>query len=137
MINPINSVTSFTPYGYNVNFRSNNQTSSELGFRINLRPQLATDVFERSISGGIVSSKKPTGILPVGEIKQLCPSQRETERNKKIEQEKKHIVKTITKRTEESKRKLRAAGVKEGDLNKYLTYDGHVNSEGQRIINSH
>ena len=128
----------FTPYGYNVNFRSNNETPLGLDFKPILRPQLMTDVFERTTSGGIVSSKnsaeKISKIFPNSEIKQYAPSKKESERNKIIEKEKEHLAKTITKRTEESKRKLRAAGVSERDLYKYLTIDGHINSDGQRII---
>lgn len=139
MVNSIYSIVNFSPYCYNINFRSNNGEPSGLGFQPRLRTQPIMDIFEKSNSGGIVSHKKPAekfqNLLPCGEIKQLCPSERENERKKAIEEEKKHIAKIITKRTEESKRKLRAAGVKEGDLNKYLTYDGHINSEGQRIIN--
>ena len=139
MINPINSVANFTTYGYNINFRSKDQVPLGLDFQPKLRPQLVTDVFEKTTSGGIVSSKKPgekiTSIFPNDNILGFVDSKtRESERNKIIEQEKNRIAKTITKRTEDSKRKLRAAGVKEYDLYKYITKDGHINSEGQRIL---
>lgn len=137
MINPINFIN-FTPRNYNVNFRGNSENQNGLNFHVNLRPQLMTDVFEKASSGGIVSTKntaeKISKLLPENEVKAFVPSKRETERNKIIEKEKEHIAKTVTKRTEESKRKLRAAGVSERDLNKYLTIDGHINSNGQRII---
>ena len=135
MINPVNNVISIAPYGY-INFRSNNETSLRLDFKPKLRTQPIMDVFEK---GGINSSKntasKTEKIFPYAEIKKYAPSKRENERNKTIEKEKEHIAKTVTKRTEESKRKLRAAGVSERDLYKYLTIDGHINSQGQRIIN--
>lgn len=133
MIDPINSITN--PY---INFRSNHESMGSLGFQPRMRQPLLIDIFEKTTSGGINGSKnsaeKIQELLPFAKIKSLAPSTRETERNKKIEEEKKHIAKVITKRTEESKRKLRNAGVKERDLYKYLTYDGHINSEGQRII---
>ncbi len=133
MIDPINSITN--PY---INFRSNHENMGSLGFQPRMRQPLLIDIFEKTTSGGINGSKnsaeKIQELLPFAKIKSLAPSTRETERNKKIEEEKKHIAKVITKRTEESKRKLRNAGVKERDLYKYLTYDGHINSEGQRII---
>ena len=133
MIDPINSITN--PY---INFRSNHESMGSLDFKPRMRQPLLIDIFEKTTSGGINGSKnsaeKIQELLPFAKIKSLAPSTRETERNKKIEEEKKHIAKVITKRTEESKRKLRNAGVKERDLYKYLTYDGHINSEGQRII---
>lgn len=127
----------YTPYGY-ISFRSNNQTPLGLDYKPTLRKPLMTDVFERTTTGEriaavnkILAEKYPA----ICEIKAFSPSKREDERNKIIEKEKAHIAKTITKRTEESKKKLRSAGVKEGDLYKYLTIDGHINSEGKRIIN--
>ena len=137
MINAVNKTISAAPYGY-TNFRSNNEASLRLDFQPRLRTQPIMDVFEKSTSNGIISSQK-TGkfidtFIPENKIKSFAPATRENERNKTIEKEKEHIAKTVTKRTEESKRKLRAAGVSERDLYKYLTIDGHINSQGQRII---
>lgn len=133
MINPINSIVN--PY---INFRSNHESFGGLGFQPKPRQPLLIDVFEKTTSGGINGSvntaEKLQDLLPFAKIKSLAPSTREAERNKKIAEEQKHISQVITKRTAESKRKLRSAGVKERDLYKYLTYDGHINSEGQRII---
>jgi len=139
MINTINITTNFTPYGYNANFRSNYDCPLCLDFKPKLRPQLVTDVFERSTSGGIVSSKKTAEkaekLLPYREFHEFVDSNtRETKRNEKIEQEKNHIAKTITKRTETNKRKLRSAGISERDVKKYLTIDGHINDAGKRIL---
>ena len=137
MINAVNNIMNFAPYGY-TNFRSNNESSLRLDFQPRLRTQPIMDVFEKSKSNGIVSSRKSGKLidtfLPENKIQAFAPSTRENERNKTIEKEKEHIAKAVTKRTEESKRKLRAAGVSERDLYKYLTIDGHINSQGQRII---
>ena len=134
MINPVNSIINFTPGGY-VNFRSKTESSFGLDFQPRLRPQPVIDVFEKGgINGSRNTASKTEKLFPYAEIKKYAPSKRETERNKVIEKEKEHIAKTVTKRTEESKRKLRAAGVSERELYKYITIDGHINSEGQRII---
>jgi len=138
MISQINNLINVTPVGYGVNFRSN---SAPLGldFQPKFRPALVTDVFEQSTSGGIINSSKAgkkiqSLFLDDNLLGFVDNSKREAERNKIIEKEKNHIAKTVTKRTEESKRKLRAAGVREKDLNKYITIDGHINSNGQRIL---
>ncbi len=134
MINAINNIMSSAPYGY-TNFRSNNESLKRLDFQPRLRPQPVIDFFEKSgINGSGNIASKTEKLFPYAEIKKYAPSKRETERNKVIEKEKEHIAKTVTKRTEESKRKLRAAGVNERELYKYITIDGHINSEGQRII---
>lgn len=133
MITPINCVA--IPY---INFRSNHESMGSLGFQPRMRQPLLIDIFEKTTSGGINGSKnsaeKIQDLFPFAKVKSLAPSTRETERNKRIEEEKKHIAQTITKRTEYNKSQLRSAGIKESDLNKYLTYDGHVNSEGKRIL---
>ncbi len=131
-------VYKFSPYGFNVNFRAENTNVSGFNFQPKIRPQLTVDVFEKTRTAGINGSKTPAGIteklVPYAEIKKLSPDARETARNKKIDKEKNHISSPVSKRTEYNTRQLRSAGVAERDINKYLTIDGHVNSEGKRIL---
>ena len=58
-------------------------------------------------------------------------------RQTKIDKEQQHIAKPVTERTAYNTKQLRDAGVKEKDINKYLTYDGHVNFEGKKILKEH
>ncbi len=136
MINPINAFNNFS--GYNTNFRSNAENPGIFGFQYKLKPSLVTDVFERTTSGGVNGSHNSANaaekLLPFVEIKKFCPDTKESTRKKIIEKEKNHIAQTVTKRTEYNTRQLKAAGVPESDVKKYLTYDGHVNTEGKRIL---
>lgn len=68
------------------------------------------------------------------EMKKFCSGTRETMRNEKIQKEKEHIAKPITDRTAYNTKQLKAAGVKDSEIKKYLTYDGHVNNEGKKIL---
>lgn len=60
-----------------------------------------------------------------------------TIRNSKIDKEQEHISKPITDRTAYNSKQLKLAGVKEKDIIKYLTYDGHVTFEGKKILKAH
>ena len=66
-----------------------------------------------------------------------CAGTRETMRNEKIQKEQEHIAKPITSRTAYNTKQLKACGVKDNDIKKYLTYDGHVNFEGKKILKEH
>jgi len=137
MIDPIRNTAS-VPFGCNINFLSESSNESGFNFQPKLRPQLITDVFEKTTSGGINGTKN-TPVLtepffPYAEIKKLSSDARETARNKKINREKPHISNPVTKRTEYNTAQLRSAGISERDVKKYLTIDGHVNEEGKRIL---
>ena len=67
-------------------------------------------------------------------LKKFDPSTRKRERDKKIENELEHIAQPIRKRTEYNTKQLKAAGVKEADIKKYLTIDGHVTDAGKKIL---
>ena len=137
MINPVSAISCFTPCSYNINFRSNSDNNNS-AFQYRLKPALVTDVFERVSSGGVNGSKnsilKAEKLFPLAKVQQLAPSTRETERNKRIEEEKKHLSKLVTQRTEYNTRQLRSAGVPEREIRKYLTMDGRVNDAGKRIL---
>ena len=137
MVSPLSSISNFTHYGYGINFRSQ-EKDNKLNFVPKMRSPLTTDVFEKATNGGVNGSvdtlKKIHDLIPYVEIKKISPNARETERIKKIEEERKHIAQTITKRTEYNTRQLRLAGVPEREVKKYLTIDGRVNDEGKRIL---
>jgi len=80
------------------------------------------------------NSAKDKIIANNAEMKKFCSGTRETMRNDKIQKEKEHIAKPITDRTAYNTKQLKAAGVKDSEVKKYLTYDGHVNNEGKRIL---
>lgn len=67
-------------------------------------------------------------------IKEFTPGTRESERNKIIEEEKKHLSQLTRERTEYNTRQLKSAGVKDADVKKYLKTDGHVTEEGKRLL---
>ena len=71
------------------------------------------------------------------EMKKYCAGTRETMRNEKIQKEQEHIAKPVTSRTVYNTKQLKACGVKDNDIKKYLTYDGHVNFEGKKILKEH
>ena len=71
------------------------------------------------------------------EIKSFCPDTIANTRRTKIEKEKNHIAKPITERTAYNTKQLKAAGVKDNDIKRYLTYDGHVNDAGKKILKEH
>ena len=139
MINPINLSGFITPGYQSITFRSNSENFSGLNFSRNPRPNLVSDIFERNICVGINgsahnNSKLIDSLIPGGKIKSLAPGTKETARNKKIEQEKFHLANTVTKRTQQNTAKLHSAGIPDRDIKKYLTIDGHLNTEGKRIL---
>lgn len=143
MINPINSIANVTPAYYGICFRSNNNNNNSLSFTPKLRSPLTTDVFINTgvssggTNGSINTIKKINDLLPNYHISKFCPDTKEKERNKIIEEEKKHIAQVVRKRTEYNTNQLRSAGVAEKDIKKYLTIDGHVNFEGKKILKEH
>ena len=74
-----------------------------------------------------------------GTAKVCCksPSITEKEREKAIEEEKKHLSKTTTERTAYNTKQLKKAKVPERQIYRYLTYDGHVTFEGKKILKEH
>ena len=86
------------------------------------------------------SITKPTTLNPRkkvfydNKIQSFAPSTRETMRDKEIEKEKNHLSRPIEERTKYNTQQLKAAGVSERDVKKYLTYDGHVTMEGKKIL---
>lgn len=139
MVNAINSITNFTPQYYGINFRSNYNNNIVPGFTPKFKSPLSADVFIKTSDGGVNSSnnsvKMAEKLFPFAEQKGFVDSNsKKTVRDKKIEKEKGHISTPVTKRTEYNSKQLRAAGVPEREVNKYLTVDGHVNFEGQKIL---
>ena len=88
---------------------------------------------------------KPHGInpgekrLPLSDniLKEFAPGTREKERNKNIEKEKNHISHLITDRTKYNTQQLKACGIRESEVYKYLKSDGRVTDEGRKILREH
>lgn len=58
-------------------------------------------------------------------------------RDGKIKKEQEHVSKPISSRTAFNTEQLKASEVKEKDIPKYLTYDGHVTNDGKKILKEH
>ena len=65
------------------------------------------------------------------------PEKLEAIRDGKIEKEKNHIASPVGERTAYNTKQLKACGVKNKDIIKYLTYDGHVTDAGKKILKEH
>lgn len=78
--------------------------------------------------------KKESDLLSNTLVKKYAPGTRERERNKEILKELQHLAQPLRKRTIYNTNQLKAAGVKESDIKKYLKLDGHVTEEGKRIL---
>lgn len=81
------------------------------------------------------SNMLPLVTVPL--IAYLTPDGREKERTKKIVKEADHLAKPVTERTEYNTNQLKDSGVSEKDVKQYLTYDGHVNDKGKKILKAH
>ena len=135
MINPIGSYATNTP-NYYLGFRSVNQNNGGTNFQKRAVPVGPQRVDWLNIDRILTPQKRLPDItdLPGVKIKEFSPGTKESARDKRIEKEKNHITKPITERTEYNTRQLRAAGVPERDVKRYLKIDGHVTEEGKRIL---
>lgn len=70
-------------------------------------------------------------------IYHYAPTRIKTIRDEKIKEEQNHISNTVTSRTAFNTKQLKCCGVKNRDIIKYLTYDGHVTDDGKKILQAH
>lgn len=100
--------------------------------------QSASIVLKNSYKPLLKTEKKVIGAIPIVAVPLVAymnpPGTREAERIKKMQEETKHIAKLVTKRTKHNTEELKALGVKDKDINKYLKSDGRYTTEGKNIV---
>ena len=127
----------------NYNYRMNNGAVRETAVETLKETKPVSKIFDWQNVEKIIefaekaNSAKDKILANNSEMKKYCVSTREATRNEKIQKEKEHIAKPITERTAYNTKQLKAAGVKDSEVKKYLTYDGHVNSDGKKILKEH
>ena len=139
MLDKINFFAQTNPaqYNYRVNTRTANETISNTLKESKPKNAKFDWLNIEDLMEFVQKTDELKKIVLKDSLKKCAPGTRETMRNHKIEKEKEHIAKPISERTVYNTKQLRAAGVKDGDVNKYLTYDGHVTNEGKKILHEH
>ena len=125
------------------NYKVNNNTANEViskTLKETKPPKEKFDWLDVEKLFEFLRKKKPANqriIIYSKQLQYMAPGTREQVRNGKIQQEQQHIAKPISERTAYNTKQLKSAGVKDGDIKNYLTYDGHVNNAGKEILHEH